>query len=777
MSFRRYRYRGVILCVISFLIFFGLFQREVKTPLEAASSISIPAAVTGDNVYVRMKAGRTAAKVIYKETDLKLSRKNAVTVRGEAVIDGEKWYKLSVKVDGKTITGYMLSDYIALNLKTSVPAKIVNTSPQYVSTKAGKKTYLTVKKTKVTLAKGKAVKILKETTVAKKKWFYVSFTYSKKTYKGYVPANSVAFKPNNTKVIATPVASEKPTESASPSPEVQASATPKPSASPKASPTPKPSQEGVKGKKGVVTASALNVRTGAGTTYGILMHNGSKVQLSYGTEVTILGSKMNGETEWYQVEFVFKGNSLQGYVSGAYILVGGTPVPSPSVTPVVSQSPAPSNTPQAALTSKEFEAMLTNEGFPESYKADLRELHNRYPLWSFKVYPVNYDWDTAVEKESVVGKNLITKSKASGWKSYESGAYNWATDSFVPFDGSTWVTASKAAISYYMDPRNFLTTDGIFQFEYLAYTPEYQNVAGVESILKNTVLSNTSYLFTNDQGEQQSITYGETFLDAAVYSLVNPFHLATRVKQEVVTSKGLSSSATGKFSGYEGYYNFYNIGATHSTAANGAIINGLKYAKNGTGLSEAMKSLFLIPWNSPYRAIVGGAKFIGNNYISRGQNTVYLQKFNMSSYSTFKHQYMANVEAAKAEAQKTYAAYQSLTDIPVVFYIPVYRNMPDTKAPVPGYVKSPNNWLKTLSVSGGSMTPTFNVNNSESTTYTVIVDSTTTSVKINATSVSSLASVNGTGTFDLKEGNNTFTIKVTAENGDIRTYIVYVIRQ
>ena len=263
---------------------------------------------------------------------------------------------------------------------------------------------------------------------------------------------------------------------------------------------------------------------------------------------------------------------------------------------------------------------------------------------------------------------------------------------------------------------------------------------------------------------------------AADYSKVNPFHLATRVKQEVVTSRGLSSSATGNFTGYQGYYNFYNIGAYHSTQANGAIINGLKFAKTGSNMSESNKATFLIPWNSPYNAIVGGAKYIGNNYINRGQNTVYLQKFNLSSYSTFSHQYMANVEAAKSEAQKTYSAYRNFTDIPVVFQIPVYDNMPAKNAPVPSNVKNPNNWLKTLSVTGCTLTPTFKVANSEDTTYTVMVDSETTSVKINATSVSSLAEVDGTGTRTLKNGTNTFEITVTAENGNVRTYILYVIR-
>lgn len=772
------REKGRIITAIFLCVFLVLLISETRIQMTSyaatTTTISVPAMVTGNNVYVRKKASRTADKLIYNKEDVKLNKNKAVTIKGQSIVSGEKWYKISFTIGKKTLTGYMLSDYIQLTLAKTVKAKVITTTKQKVRTKAGKNTYLKVNGEVVTLAKGKAVTIQKETTLSNKKWFYVSFVYNKKTYKGYLLANSITFQATTT------------TTKSSTTPAVTTT-TP--------SPSPTPSTTTVVGKTGVVTATRLNVRTGAGTTFAQLVYNSTNVQLIKGTGVTILASKTVDNVIWYKIQFEYGEVTLKGFVCGSYILIGGTPtassapvaskVPtttpsptptpstSPSETPITTQSPTTSLVP---LTDAEFEAALTSEGFPESYKSSLRTLHTKYPLWQFKVYKVGYDWDTVIAKETTLGKNLITNSKALGWKSFETGAYNWSTDKFIPFDGSTWVTASKAAVEYYMDPRNFLTTDGIFQFEYLGYSSDYQTLSGVESILRNTVLSNTSYDYTDATGTRQNITYGETFIAAAEYSGVNPFHLATRVKQEVVTSKGLSSSATGTFSGYTGYYNFYNIGAYHSTATNGAIINGLKFAISGNGMSAANQATFMIPWNSQYNAIVGGAKYIGNNYINRGQNTVYLQKFNLSSYSTFNHQYMANVEAAKAEAQKTYVAYQNFTEIPVAFYIPVFENMPAQNCGVPATVLNPNNWLKTLSVTGCTMTPTFKVTNSENTSYTVIVDSETTSVKINATSVSSLATVTGTGTFEIAEGTNTFKVNVTAQNGDTRTYIIYVIR-
>ena len=66
----------------------------------------------------------------------------------------------------------------------------------------------------------------------------------------------------------------------------------------------------------------------------------------------------------------------------------------------------------------------------------------------------------------------------------------------------------------------------------------------------------------------------------------------------------------------DGFYNFYNIGATSSTEYLGAIKNGLQYAKDGKGklTNEELQNQF-IPWNTPERAIKGGAVFIGSSYI------------------------------------------------------------------------------------------------------------------------------------------------------------------
>jgi hypothetical protein len=87
---------------------------------------------------------------------------------------------------------------------------------------------------------------------------------------------------------------------------------------------------------------------------------------------------------------------------------------------------------------------------------------------------------------------------------------------------------------------------------------------------------------------------------------------------------------------------------------------------------------------------------------------------------------------------------------------------------------NPNNWLKTLTVDGYTLTPTFTV--SSTTDYSLIVSQSTSSITVKATTVNSNAKISGTGTVKLNSGTNTIKINVTAQNGNIRTYKLTVVR-
>ena len=227
-------------------------------------------------------------------------------------------------------------------------------------------------------------------------------------------------------------------------------------------------------------------------------------------------------------------------------------------------------------------------------------------------------------------------------------------------------------------------------------------------------------------------------------------------------------------------YNFYNIGAYHSTQAGGAIANGLKYAKYGSSTNDELNDASLIPWDNRYSAIVGGAYIIGNSYINRGQNTIYLQKFNMTPYYTYSHQYMANVAAPSSGGKKTAQAYTEATDSPIAFSIPVFLNMPAQACPEPTAAYNPNNYLSKLSVkavdgTNYALTPSFN--GASVTEYSVFVPNSTEVVNIAATTVSKKASVFGDGYQTLSVGMNTLTVAVIAEDGSKREYVLYVVRE
>lgn len=320
--------------------------------------------------------------------------------------------------------------------------------------------------------------------------------------------------------------------------------------------------------------------------------------------------------------------------------------------------------------------MTLSDTFPDNYKPYIDELKKKYPNWEFKALYTNLDWKYVIDNENVYGKNLVPKSYSDNWKNTNPGEYNVEID-------SGWVDSSREAVEYAMDPRNFLNYVRIFQFEELSYNASTNKLDGVEKIFYGTEFYNKIVEYKNSNGTNiiTDKKYSELVMQAAKTSGVSSFHLASRIKQEV--GPFLShSSISGTVSGFEGLYNFYNIGATSSSEPMGAIRNGLQYAKDGKGASESTKSKYLIPWNTKERAITGGGIFIGSSYINSGQDTIYLQKFHVydtGSDELFWHQYMTNVLAPYSESKIIYTGYANsgMLDNSISFVIPIYENMPE----------------------------------------------------------------------------------------------------
>ncbi len=560
-----------------------------------------------------------------------------------------------------------------------------------------------------------------------------------------------------------------------------------------------------------VNATSLNVRSGPGTSYQAI------AKLSQGTSVTIIGEQTGTDgVLWYQIRFTGSGE-LTGYVSSQYIKF-----------------------PSATVSDSDFEAYMNSQGFPESYKQSLRELHAQYPNWTFTAFHTNLDWNTAVQNESVIGRNLVSRDSISSWKSTADGAYDWDTGVWPGFDGNSWVQASEDIIRYYMDPRNFLNDSYIYQFMKQSYNSSIHTREGLESMVSGTFLAGTASAgsssgasgsggtsspsgssggatgpgaeissggdtsgiispiasisdhetdrvataygpgmsgdgFSSGGSSQNSgsstttaplsgsTSYVDIIMNAAEQSGVNPYILASMILQEQ-GSQGTGRSISGTVSGYQGYYNFFNIEA-YQSGSMGAVERGLWWA--------SQSGSYLRPWNSVEKSITGGAMYYGDNYVKKGQDTLYLKKFNVQGDNLYKHQYMTNVLAAAAEGLSL-AKITALKTAALEFSIPVYLNMPETACAKPTLDGSPNNKLSSLGVDGFALTPTFN---RDTESYDLIVDPSVTSVTVAASAIDSKAAVSGTGTVDLQSGINDITISVKAENGTVRNYVLHVVRQ
>lgn len=259
-------------------------------------------------------------------------------------------------------------------------------------------------------------------------------------------------------------------------------------------------------------------------------------------------------------------------------------------------------------------------------------------------------------------------------------------------------------------------------------------------------------------------SYVDMIMNAAAQSGVNPYVLGAMILQE--QGKGTSGSISGTTSGYEGYYNFFNVGA-YASGSMSAVTRGLWYASQTGNYGR--------PWNSIEKSIVGGACYYGENFVKQGQDTFYLKKFNVQGTNLYKHQYMTNVEGAAGEAAKLARAYtDEMKRGTLVFKIPVYGNMPETACARPTVTGSPNNKLSSLEVTGYALTPTFN---RDTESYDIIVNPSVDKISVNAAAIDSKASVTGTGNVPLQSGNNTIQVEVKAENGSVRTYRLHVVRQ
>lgn len=473
---------------------------------------------------------------------------------------------------------------------------------------------------------------------------------------------------------------------------------------------PDPLPEGATGTVfNINSGSKLYVRKEASTSSTVLD------KLSNGNVVAVLAASEDGK--WYQVTTA---SGVTGWCTAAYIRIN-----------------------KSYETEEEFEAYLTAQGFPEDYKTALRNLHAHYPNWVFEATVLPMTFAEAVAAESAVLKNALDVDEhPEAWLSMEYGAYDWKTGTYVELDSGGWVTPTAEITAYFMDVRNWLDFTYIFQFENQLYS-EKHILSGVQAILPSRYDG-----------------YAADVLQAAKDANVSAYFLATRMTQEGSKIDGTWTGDDGV--NYDGYYNFFNIGAYAGSqygAYHGAVTNGAIYAKRQG-------------WDTPYKCILGSAQFLGRNYIHKRQNTTYYQKFNVAGENLYNHQYMSNINAPTAES-KIRASKATAEELAggISFLIPVYKEMPETVSQKPTETGNNNNFLDSLTVEGFTLSPTFDRYTME---YAVEVTKETTAVTVAALQNHKEATLSGTGTIQLHKGENLIPITVTATSGAVRTYTLSV---
>ncbi len=370
-----------------------------------------------------------------------------------------------------------------------------------------------------------------------------------------------------------------------------------------------------------------------------------------GQQVDILDVCVDEEYQvWEYVGLQYKGEVYYGYIPRSYLAVSDSRFL--AWEEFYGMDPGRSTYTVGA----EGQALHADiEQFPESYREALLALKEQHPNWTFVKMNTTLDWNDVIYHELQGGKSLVYKTFPA-----------WAKNGLYYADSKNWYYATEDVLEIYMDPRNSLTEETIFQFEQLTYNPECHTLTALQSFLNGTFMSGDKPMPGADK------TYADAFWDVGKELGVSPFHLAARVLQE--QGQGGSPLISGAYPGYEGYYNYFNVKATGSTNTQ-VIENGLTYAREHG-------------WNSPLAAIRGGADFVSANYIRKGQGTLYLQKFNVNpdgEYKIYTHQYMQNISAPTTEAakiKKLYAGANAL-ESPFVFRIPVYENMPASACSAP----------------------------------------------------------------------------------------------
>ena len=394
-----------------------------------------------------------------------------------------------------------------------------------------------------------------------------------------------------------------------------------------------------------VNTDGLNVRTGPSTSYATIG------KLNKGTRVEVISESAG----WSKINY----NNKTAYVSSGYLKAVSTSTPDTKPEDTTQQykeikvvNTDGLNVRKGPSTSYEsigkidkgtsVEVISESDGWSKiNYKNTTAYVATRYldKISSNEQVPPVVGGENA---ENVSGATIYYKALNYTLQNHVDAQYKKALEGGNVISSSisrmseelttsmpqsrAFVTASKADLEYYLNPKNFTNSDkgmmqflrldtykgGITESELNSYLNSLPKVNG-----KNTVFYNQ----------------GKAFINAAQKYDIDLVYLVSHAMWE--TGYGKSVLAQGQtITSYKGkpldkpvtVYNFFGIGAIDKSA-------------NVSGAEASYSN----GWTSIEKTIEGSAKWISANYIKSSkynQNTIYKMKFN---YDYIWHQYATDV--------------------------------------------------------------------------------------------------------------------------------------
>ncbi|GAA0469315.1 hypothetical protein GCM10008935_26440 [Alkalibacillus silvisoli] len=233
----------------------------------------------------------------------------------------------------------------------------------------------------------------------------------------------------------------------------------------------------------------------------------------------------------------------------------------------------------------------------------------------------------------------------------------------IEYSSGSWVSAAREDVEYYLNPTNFLDDERQrFQFLDLSRTSN----ASIEVL--NNHLGGKGILDGKAQAFiEASRTHGVNDVYLISHAILETGHgssdLATGIevgKDKDGNLKLVDDDNRGSLIEIETTYNMYGIGAVDRDPKR-------------EGAFEAYRR----GWYTPEESIVGGAQFIGDDYIRVGQNTLYKMRWNpdaMDSSGRATHQYATDIGWAYKQVGSMYNLYQELGIDIINLDVPTYSD-------------------------------------------------------------------------------------------------------